>query len=722
MKEEINAKNIEKIKLSEYCKVNKLDYRNSWLSIKEGDFPLKTTKNAKGRIFVLQESKASDENSGKQTAFGTPLSSPLSGKEVSTASNYRRNAAATGSPTDEYFFIKKGVEPFAAYSVRRGGDGSSGIYPVSETIHLCQKAYYNFAIFRNTIDAMTEFSLSKIYLRGGTAKSRNFFNNLFDFLNIYDFEDMFFREYYRSGNVFIYRFQTKTQPNDIKNLNKMYGSDASNDLVLPSRYLMLNPYDIGVQSNIVFGTSVIFYKRLNGYEIHRLRSKDPSPEEKKFFESLPKQSQDAIMAGAGTVLVPLDPERLFAVFYKKQDYEPMSIPMGFPVLKDIEWKQEMKQVDMAAARVMQQIVLLINMGYQDKNGTYMFDSKAAANMQALFTSESVGKVLVADFTTKATWAIPSIGDFLDPKKYQIVNDDIKMGLNYVLTGQDSKFANQFIQVQLFIQRLTQAREMFLNKFLIPEIKRISDLMGFKSYPTPKFEDIDLKDDLEFNRIVSRLCELGILTPEETFTAIETGRMPTAEESLESQENFRKQRDSGKYEPLIGGPYDTLKLAKLNSTMNKPSGEGNPQSKQSISTPAGRPVGTKTPQTTKKVSPQSLKGNINEEELQGYSLTKIKDNLVLSSKLRKEVKKYISNSKKIKKMTPEQEKIANDISELIMSNESVASWFNSIEKYVKNPINNNEERLKEVDSVAAKFGINPELASILVDSKFEGKVE
>ena len=51
-----------------------------------------------------------------------------------------------------------------------------------------------------------------------------------------------------------------------------------------------------------------------------------------------------------------------AVFYKKQDYEPFAVPMGYPVLEDINWKQEMKQMDMAVARTTNQAILLITMG------------------------------------------------------------------------------------------------------------------------------------------------------------------------------------------------------------------------------------------------------------------------------------------------------------------------------------------------------------------------
>ena len=38
-------------------------------------------------------------------------------------------------------------------------------------------------------------------------------------------------------------------------------------------------------------------------------------------------------------------------------------------------------------------------------------------------------------------------------------------------------------------------------------------LGFKNYPQPHFEDIDLKDDLQYSKVYTRLVELGVLTPE-----------------------------------------------------------------------------------------------------------------------------------------------------------------------------------------------------------------
>ena len=67
-------------------------------------------------------------------------------------------------------------------------------------------------------------------------------------------------------------------------------------------------------------------------------------------------------------------------------------------------------------------------------------------MQKIFDNESVGRVLIADYTTKAQFVIPDIANLLDPKKYAVVNEDIKQGLNHILVG-DEKFANSNIKVK-----------------------------------------------------------------------------------------------------------------------------------------------------------------------------------------------------------------------------------------------------------------------------------
>ena len=98
----------------------------------------------------------------------------------------RRNSIATSPKLYGYNNIRNGLLPYQ-YAM----DGVN----VREAIELCQKAYCNVAIFRNSIDMMADFANSSVYLEGGSAKSRKFINSWFKKIGIWNLKDQFFREY-----------------------------------------------------------------------------------------------------------------------------------------------------------------------------------------------------------------------------------------------------------------------------------------------------------------------------------------------------------------------------------------------------------------------------------------------------------------------------------------------------------------------------------------------
>lgn len=610
------------------------------------------------------------------------IKASAAGSDSSGASHTqtRRNAAADIVRTNRYKNIDDGLIPFR-YST---GIANSSNMNVRDAVILCQKCYYNFAIFRNTIDLMTEFSCSNIYFKGGSQKSRDFFTAWLKKINMFDLQDQFFREYYRSGNVFIYRFDTKIQPEDVNKITQTFGlSSKAANIMLPARYNIINPADVQIGGTINFSVGR-YYKILSDYELERLKA-PKTDEDLEVLRSLPPETQKLITkTRVGILTLPLDRDRLCAVFYKKQDYEPFAVPMGFPVLEDINWKAEMKKMDMAVARSLQQIILLVTMGAEPEKGGV--NQKNLEAMQSLFTNQSIGRVLIADYTTKAEFIIPNIGNLMGPEKYQVVDRDIQIGLNNILIGNE-KFANESIKVQVFIERLKQARESFINNFLYPEIRRISKEIGFKNYPTPYFEDIDLKDDIQYSRVYTRLIELGILTPEEGITAIETGKLPDPESSVQSQQKLRELKDQGYYQPLIGG-----------AKMGEP----------------GRPSGsTGIPQSTKNVKPA---GEGRQSKATLFDIEKIKDNFILASRLQEKVEASLRERHSLRKLSKQQKDVAFEIVKVITSNESPENWENVISEYLNNPKDRNLNTINDIETIAAEHSIDSYVASILYHSK------
>lgn len=719
---------MEEIKISQWAKENNQSYKQVWSQIKDGTFPEKTIETKTGRIMILRESKASEN---KDVKFAAPLFANFGEKLETKASTKRRNRSSTITPTDQYKHIEEGLDVFSIGDRTRNDNDTIS---VSEAIRLVRKCYYNFSDLRNIFDILTEFSTSTIYWRGGTSKSRKFQESLWNKIGTIDLQEKFYMEFNRSCNVFPYRFETVIKDDDIDKLNKTYGAKAAKKVKLPVKYVIIDPSSVIVGGNISF-SSPLFYQRLNSYEVQRL-IKPITQEDKDFLNSLPEEVRKDLNKKIGSnqlIDIPLSPDFVYFIFNKKADYEPLASPMAFPVLRDINAKEELKRMDLATARTTLRAVLHVAMGFENKNGEIFIDAKAMEATRLLFESESIGKVLVTDFTTKVEWKIPDISKLLGQEKYKQLNEDIRAGLNNILVGTDEKFANQSIRVKLFIQRLQQSREIFLNKFLIPEVKRIHNLMGFKgSPPLPFYTDFDFKDQDLFNRIIVSMVNAGLLTSWETTKAIEEGILPEKEESIENQREFKKLKDEGLYQTPQGNVSGQLELLdeqnkqaiktqdrqlehedkiktkelkhqKENPVAPAPSIHIQAPTKM-MKQPAGKPVGTKTPGIKKKTRP--------------ISASLIGNNLVLATKLNKELNKKLCDKFKLEKLNDIQDILAGELLENIMCGEESSKWVESIDKYLKNPDYINQERFEEVRKMGEDMNLDDYSAAIAYNSQKE----
>ena len=113
---------------------------------------------------------------------------------------------------------------------------------------------------------------------------------------------------------------------------------------------------------------------------------------------------------------------------------------------------------------------------------------------------------------------------------------------------DDKYNGAQIKARVFLDRLKEAREAFIQDFLQPEIKRIAKDLGFRSYPIVKFKDIDLRDEVQLMRVATRLMELGGITAAQGMELFHTGRFPLAAELEGAQRKFVDQREKGYFNP------------------------------------------------------------------------------------------------------------------------------------------------------------------------------
>ena len=548
---------------------------------------------------------------------------------------------------DKYSNIRDGLLPFD-YAV-------NGIN-VRETIELCQKAYANVAIFRNAIDIMAEFANSDIFLDGGSRKSRDFIEAWFRRIKLWKITDQYFREYYRSGNIFFYKIDAKFNTDDFIKMSKTYGSVSLNKI--PIKYILLNPFDVVARRTTGFETTGVYAKVLSEYEIERL--KNPKNDyDKEVYDALPDNIKKNFQMNGyqpDGAKIELDPERLRYSFYKKQDYEPFAVPFGFSVLEDINMKLEFKKIDQAIVRTIENVILLITMGNEPNKGGINHNNLAA--MQELFRNESVGRVLVSDYTTKAEFVIPDMNKILGYEKYRIVNEDIKEGLQNIIVGSE-KYSNTAVKAEIFLERLKESRHAFLNDFLQPEIKQLCKNMGFKNYPTARFKEVDTKDSTQTQRVATRLMELGLITPEQGMDVINKGVFPEADQVGNSQEEFIQQRKKGYYNPIVGG-VPMLDLDDEETPASEP--------QQKVPGLPGRPSGTKD------IPQQVARANISTENVADV----IKTSEALETFCRKAARKHF----KIKRLNKNQNQMVSDLCKKVVISKEIEDWEATAESCIK----------------------------------------
>ena len=539
-------------------------------------------------------------------------------------------------------------------------------------IMLCQKAYANIPIFRNVIDIMSEFANTELHLEGGTEKSRNFIDKWLQKIKVWSVKDQYFREYYRSGNVFMYRLDTKFSSDDFSKMSTIYGSEFIESGEIPIRYILLNPYDIATIKSASFDGEV-YRKVLSEFELERL--KDPKTEyDKEVLDGLSEKDREAIKKGRfgrDGIFIQLDPKRLLYSFYKKQDYEPFAIPFGYPVLDDLNWKLELKKVDQAVTRTIENVILLITMGNTpDKGGINPHNLKA---MQSLFSNESVGRVLVSDYTTKAEFIIPDLNRVLGPEKYQIVDQDIKEALQNVVVGHE-RYSNTQVKAQIFLERLKEARNTFINDFLQPQIKLVCQNLGFRKYPIVRFQEIDLKDEVQLQRVTTRLMELGILTPEQGIQTIKTGIYPEQKDVGEGQEEYIEDRQKGLYSPLVGGQplplseeeeLEQQKINHLKKIDKESSGPNKKTPDKNTPTQEGRPSGSNTKSKTAFADRKSIQNTIYEtEELFSFAQKEMKSN------------------NNIKRLSKQKKNLLDELCKTVIISSSKENWNKQIKACIK----------------------------------------
>jgi hypothetical protein len=377
-------------------------------------------------------------------------------------------------------------------------------------IQLAVDLYHKEPIVGTVIDLMADFSSSGYTNECDDGEIKKLYDKWAEEVKIAQLLEGIFLEYYRSGNVTIYRSDKKAT---VKKSKKSSSGTETTQYDFPAGYTILNPMNVIVDGSLLFNQEII-QLQLNAELINLVKSKDAP---KKLLAEIPTDIVKAIRSGNG--LVVLSPEHTSRITRKRQPYERYATPFLERVFEPILYKQKLRMMDMSTIEGLINQLVTVTVGDKDFPATDD-DLKAIAE---LFQTPNKAYTIFWNHTLQVTFHKPEGIDTLTADKYKAVNDDILAGIGVsrvLLDGQGANFSTAWVSILSLIERLENARAK-VKDWLEGEYKRIAEENGFKTYPKVRFNRMNLREDTYIRDVLLAMYDRGLIDEEDIL--VETGR-------------------------------------------------------------------------------------------------------------------------------------------------------------------------------------------------------
>lgn len=435
---------------------------------------------------------------------------------------------------------------------------------VQHIIKMCMNAYDKVGIIKNVIDLMGNFASQGITLHHTNKKIEAFYRRWWEKVNGAERSERFLNMLYRCGNVIIYRRNGKIT----KKIERMMTKAAAEIEVqepeiikkeIPFRYDFLNPLSLVPKGTFPGFNSIPIY-RLNISP--NLKKAVVDNNSKEMLEFVPDQIKKAVKEGKA--YIDLDPEKILAFFYKKDDWQVWAKPMIHAILDDIVMLEKMKLADMSALDGAISNIRLWKLG--DLEHKILPTKSSIDRLRDILASNVGGGTMDLVWGPEISFqeSNTQIYKFLGSEKYQPVLSSIYGGLGIPATltgviGQSGGFTNNFISLKTLIEQLEYGRDL-LKKFWTEEIRRVQQAMGFPEPAVLHFDFMILSDETAERNLLIQLADRDIISYETirdrlgADNKIETSRI---------KDEYRK-RKSGKM-PRKSDPFhenEKLQYAKV----------------------------------------------------------------------------------------------------------------------------------------------------------------
>lgn len=451
-----------------------------------------------------------------------------------------------------------------------------------DIIRTCRTVYRTVGLIRNIIDLMGDFCCQGIQVTHPNPRINKFFKGWAKKVRMQRTSERFANLFYREGVAVVKRTMGKISVYDEDKLRASADTGWMSELVpintnaipdfdaplesdlermpqglqvkkrtIPLRYNFLNPLSL-----VAIGDELSQFVGRNYYALKisgKLRTMVMNPRndiERRLLEMIPPELKSAIERGDAEVV--LDPRKVRAYSYKRDDWQTWADPLIYAVLKDVILLEKMKLADLAALDGAITQVRLWKLG--DLERGIIPTAAAIQRLASILLSNPGGgafdliwgpELQVEEYKT-------NVHQFLGKAKYEPVLEAIYSGLGIppTLTGSASGggFTNNYISLKTLIQRLEYGRQA-LREFWEGEIALVQQAMGFQRPARVEFDRMVLADEAAEKALLIQLADRDVISVD---TLVERfGECPEFEEIKIRKE--RRAREAGQMNPKAS-PY------------------------------------------------------------------------------------------------------------------------------------------------------------------------
>ena len=424
-----------------------------------------------------------------------------------------------------------------------------------EIIAMCMIAYKKVGLVKNVIDLMGDFGSQGIRVQHPNSNMQQFYNTWWEKVQGIERSERFLNNLYRCGNLIVKKSYGPVSTYQEKTWKKGTGKKdnevrveriKTNARQIPLKYKFINPLAVEVVADDLaqFVGAPTLGLKLNPKlraAISRAQQKDKmAPQVKKMVDKIPKDILAAIKRGDR--VLPLDPDKIDVVYYKKDDWELWADPMCYCILDDLLMLNQLKLADRSALDGAISNIRLWQLGIiGDSPATSILPTKTAINKLRNILANNVGggtMDLVWGPELQFMESNSQVWRWLGSEKYDVTISAIYEGLGIPapLRAKSSGSTNtsSYVGLNTLIKRLQYGRDI-LVEFWNAELKYIHKAMGFAG-PPPKimFDFMALADEAAEKQLLINLWDRDIISDDTILELF--GRLPNVEKARVKHEH------------------------------------------------------------------------------------------------------------------------------------------------------------------------------------------